>query len=730
MPIIDGSSPLEDGVTAEARTGADATTQGTQDNSLLDPERLLRLARESDRFALTFAQQNWLPAWDRSYKAFRSEHFSGSKYASDEYKHRSRLFRPKTRAAVNKDMGATAASLFATINAVTVTAGDETNDMEKANAAVQQELINYRLDRTSGKNAIPWFLTSMGARQDALIAGICCSKQYWEYREKVRVDRVIERDDDTGVETEREVENKTVVRDKPCIDLIPPENVGLHPAAHWMDPVNDGVFFNVWYPMDLGEIRAMMKDKRFPWREVTDKQILKARVQQFETGQVRRAREGGKDRLNDQRSGVSEFDVCWVVERFLRIEGEDYCFWTLADQALLCDPTPTEEVYPAFGGERPYKLGFGNLEAHRVVPQSKVEESQPIQQEINDTVNLRLDNVKEALKPLTLVKRGKKVDIERLKRRGHNTTLLVDDPETDIKFDRPTDVSASAYTEMERLNVDFDDLMGVFNSGSVQTNRSLNETVGGMKLLSGAANAQTEFNTRVWVETWVEPVLSQLAKLEAYYESDERVLALAAKRAKMFQKFGTDEVTDEMLQNEVYVRVSAGVGAADPMQKLSKMDAAVKVFTPIAMASPEFKTGEIRPNMEEFANEIFGNAGIRDGFNRLFIKGPPTMQPPGADAAPAGPSPEELAATHADNEAERASRERIAKMNNQTKIASQLIGHKADERDQKRVHRHEGRHKFVDVMADALREQHQAADRKVQAQARLSGQNGPAAPQQ
>jgi hypothetical protein len=104
-------------------------------------------------------------------------------------------------------------------------------------------------------------------------------------------------------------------------------------------------------------------------------------------------------------------------------------------------------------------------------------------------------------------------------RRGPNAQILVSKPE-DVTWDKPPTVDAAAMTVIDRLNVDFDDQAGQFNSGSVQTNRKLNETVGGMKLISGSANAVSEFDLRVWIETWVEPTIAQIVKCIQYYEND------------------------------------------------------------------------------------------------------------------------------------------------------------------------------------------------------------------
>jgi hypothetical protein len=92
------------------------------------------------------------------------------------------------------------------------------------------------------------------------------------------------------------------------------------------------------------------------------------------------------------------------------------------------------------------------------------------------------------------------------------------------------DVTASSYQEQDRLNVDFDELTGNFSSSSVMTNRKLNETVGGMQPAVWWANQLTEYLIRTLVETWVEPVLRQLVKLEQAYETDMTVLGWLARR--------------------------------------------------------------------------------------------------------------------------------------------------------------------------------------------------------
>ena len=169
LPDIDANPPSLAGDEVAIEAQQDGEQSAAPSEPPLDDE-LLRLAKAAETQAVTFAQQNWRPAQEKSYKSFRSEYVDNSKYKSDDFRHRSKIFRPKTRIAVTKNMASAAQTMFNTVDVVTVTAGDEGDPQQLANAELNKALINYRLDRTSGKNSISWFLISMGALQDCNIA--------------------------------------------------------------------------------------------------------------------------------------------------------------------------------------------------------------------------------------------------------------------------------------------------------------------------------------------------------------------------------------------------------------------------------------------------------------------------------------------------------------------------------------------------------------------------------
>jgi hypothetical protein len=124
----------------------------------------------------------------------------------------------------------------------------------------------------------------------------------------------------------------------------------------------------------------------------------------------------------------------------------------------------------------------------------------------------------------------------------------------------------------------------------VQTNRSLNETVGGMKLLARRCQHVADFDLEVFVETWAEPTLFQVLRLEEYYESDAKVLEIAGERAQLYEKFGVNEITDEMLLAESTLTIKVGVGSSnDPQQRLQNFMMAAGALQQIFMpfAKPE-----------------------------------------------------------------------------------------------------------------------------------------------
>lgn len=608
------------------------------------PTRLTQIARAAVSSANTSTLATKKRAWSNSYRAYNNQHFVGSKYLNKElYAGRSKHFVPKTRTAVRKNAAAAMQALFSSEDVVSVTAENNSDPMQSASAKALHWILNYRLDRTSARAGIPWLPICMGARMDADITGVCISKQYWEYEE---VDEAIDFDtlpeeawvldpatNEYTVDPDQIEVPKKVVKDRPMVELIPPENIIVDEAAPWYDVVQGGAFVIIEYPMHKGEIDNMMRLGRQSkggggWLTID---IKGGQTNDNNRQAVRTTRGQGQDRHSPTSSqGDDTLSIHWVRENFVRYQGIDYHWWSLGDQHLT-HPRRVEESYPALRGERPVVMGLGAIEPHNVYPMSPVESWQSLQSEINDIRNLRLDTVRQAISPITKIRRGGNVDVNQLKYKGPDANIFVTEPD-DVTFDRAPDASQGSFAESNYLNNDFDELAGSFSQSSVQSNRTLNETVGGMRLLAGNANGLTEFDLRVWVETWVENVLRQLIKLEQYYETDEKLLALAGDKAQLLRQYQMMPGWDELEQADVTLRVNVGIGATDPMGQLQKFMAGAGMSMQIVpMLGPAVQGVKAKAILDE----VWGKCGYRSSeqFFTFAPEGEPLPDPP--------PSPEE-----------------------------------------------------------------------------------------
>ena len=615
----------------DAQAPDDSTEpEGQSPSAVPDDSQLMKLFKSALSQGTQY-QQQMQSRWSRAYAAWNNEHAEDSKYREPRFRGRSHLFRPKTRATVRKKQAEAAAAMFSSDDAIVIGPSNPGDKKQEASAAVIRELINFRLDRSNENSGIPWFLISMGAHQNAQLTGICASKQYWEYKDVIvdyepqmaqlahPVTGEVLAEFPTG-EPDYSKPVKKVVRDRPRVRLFAPEEIVRDPAGSWEDQAQDSSYLILKYPMTVNDAKGFIASQSAS-SHVRFRDIDPARIEQAAGGDsssssndssVRRARSlDGSDRYDDA-AVEKAYQIVWLHEVFMRFaDGEDYVFWTLADRFLISDPVKTEEAYPEQGGARPVSIGVASLEPFKIDPMSPVESWQPMQQEMNDLVNLRLDTTKQTIAPLAIVKKGRGVDIKAIQNRTTDSVAFVQDKD-DITFDRPGDVGQAAYVEMEKMNADFDDVAGNFSLGSVQTNRQLGETVGGMQMMTSNANAMGEFDLRVWIETWVEPVLRQLVKLEQYYESDANVLAIAGQRAQI-DRFGHSAMEDDLLTQQVTLTCNVGLGAADPMMSINKFGMATQQVSllmqgPLGMAAQP----------DAIVDEIYGKAGYKRASERFF----------------------------------------------------------------------------------------------------------------
>jgi len=578
-------------------------------------EDWLAIARDSYRTSTDFIEGSLKNQWEKNMAHFRSKHAPGSKYYTDAYRYRSKIFRPKTRAAIRKHEAAAAAAYFATNDAVHISPEDDSNPEQIISAEVNTEVLNYRLE-----HSIPWFQTLIGAYQESMNIGAVVSYQHWSYKERTtKVPTGLKVFDNETREFTDEFTEKTVIdEDKPVIELRPIENIRIDPAADWTDPINTSPYLIDMIPMYVVDIKQKMestdpKTGQPEWRLLTDGEIMSASKHEYDS--LRQQREGSERRdSKDPQGAISEFQLVWVHRNFVRIDGQHVMFYTLGTQFMLTDPKPIEEVYRR--KTRPYVMGVSQIEAHRTHPSAMSELGEQIQNEANEIANARIDNVKLAINQRHYIRRGADIDFTALMRSAPGSGILMDDPNGDVKPEMVKDVTGSSYEEQNRLNADFDDIIGGFSQGSVSSNRQMNETVGGMEMLSQDANKIEEYQLRVFNETFVEPVLNQLLDMEREFETDETIIAVAGKKSKaarQAEKQGSIGKFDwRLLQAPSTLRVAVGFGATNPIKRIEKLSLALNATLKFLPHMAQDLDGE------EIANEIFGAVGSDAG---RFFKG-------------------------------------------------------------------------------------------------------------
>lgn len=670
-----------------------------------DPE-WLKIAKDAYMDSTRYIDSSLRWQWERNERAFQSRHYVGSKYLSASFRYRTKLFRPKTRAMIRTAEAQAAQAFFANEDVVKISAANPNDPRQRASAEINKELLQYRLTTPNHRLNIPWFMTVVGAYQNAQKYGFVASKQWWEYVEHEE-NRTVPEVDAAGQQVFDEEDRpvfksekfRKVIFDRPRCDLIPPENLRFDRGADWIDPINTSPVVIVMTPMYVHDVEQRMqkidsKTGQPVWFKV-DRPTLQQARNRHVWDSTRSQREGSREDSKESEIAIDDYQIVWIHENFVRWQGREYVYDTVGINAMLSAPQPLEERYAHCRyGQRPITMGFGLVETHKIYPSGKPQLTEQLQHEANELVNLRQDNIKLALNKRYKVRRGRQVDLQSILRNVPGSVTLVHDMD-DVDVIETRDVTQSSFMEQDRINADFDDIAGNFSQGTVSTNRRMNETVGGMQMLSGAANQISELDLRVFTETWTEPTITQILSLIQHYETDTTLIALMADQAQIWQRYGIDQITDDMLTAELTTKVNVGLGATDPMQQLQKFRMGAETIG--AILGPEART---LLRAEEVISEVFAPLGYRDG-KRFF------------DFGDGDPMIKILQKRIEDMEREKERRDlenetkrMIAELQKETKIMAQVLEN-AGMLEQTRLKiAHEGDMKVMDV-AQADRDQRQ-----------------------
>lgn len=607
------------GMTVPEIAGGLSASAGDSSQAMQSDAWCLRKALDIYVNSRDYMDSNITLTWERNLYHFRNEHGPGTPYVRSDWR-RARTFRPKTRANVKAQEASHAAAAFSTADYLQISAFDQSNPRQVISAQINKNLVQHRLS-TAPWN---WFLTAQGAYQDTKNYGVCISHQYWRYEQTEEIVPALDDegmpimgdDPDSGARVPMGHSKMKTLYDMPVCDLLPPECFLFDPMCDWRNPAQSSPYLCMMMGMYAGDVLEHMvkedpKTGQGIWRKYPLQQIVASRKESLDN-RTRRAREG--QRRNDPATETSspEFTMVWAHLNICRERGVDIAWWTLGTQLMLTDPVPLTEMYPHLGpGERPFTVGFSVVEAHRNYPAGDVEQIAPLQEEINSIANQRLDNVRLVLNKRYFIRRGSQMDLEALMRNVPGGGVMTNDPVKDVQVVNTPDVTSSSYQEQDRLSADLDELVGGFGQQAAAGAGKMVDRAGSLDTIQGAAGAVQDYSIKIFFSTWMEPVLRQIVKMEQMYETDQTLLAVAAKASPLWIRYGESVVSDEYLQQDLITVVDVGMGNTDPVKRIQKLTFGVGQI----MQLPDMAR---RAKSRDIANEIMGALGYKDA-SRFFM---------------------------------------------------------------------------------------------------------------
>lgn len=595
-----------------------AMVGGMSDQSWVD------LGRRCYDTGRTFYRQGYQTQHLNNSYMFKGRHGPGSKYMSEAFRNRSKIFRPLTRMASRSWEADIATSLFLNDDYMHVSSRRGSDEQSKMSASVIKEIMNLRLDKN-------WYTVCMGAAQDAFVNGPVIGKVYWWHEAVTTTHDVPQTDDAGNLIGLQTVSEQKVVHDEPVIEVILPENFIYDPTAKWDDVIGTGNYFI--HRKQMSADTVMVKMNNGEWDKLDKGEILTCRwameddaVQQSKRGENR------PDPVNNDTAD-SNYEMVMVNEVFVRREGVWYVYHMMGTQWLLEAPAALETRY--HHGRLPFAYGTAMIESHNNAPDSKTQLGSELQNAVNEVSNQRMDNVKLALNKRYLAKRGAAIDLASLTRSSPGGVTMTSDPVNDVQALEVSDVTQSSYEETQRLTMEMNEAQGTFSGQAVANNREMNETVGGMKLLSNAATKVNDYDIRTFVMTWVRPILNLFMLTIQYYENDQVIMQIAVENSEFFPRLKPEDLTDDFMTKQLELKVDTGIGATDPVQRVNTLMYGVTTVASLPGMAAEMDGKAV-------GSAIFSTLGQGDG-SKFFPSLARNYQEP-AEKAPPPPDPLVLAA--------------------------------------------------------------------------------------
>lgn len=469
-------------------------------------------------------------------------------------------------------------------------------------AQILQKMVEYRRDRMYAKDSL--FIKFIWAFLSIFNYGWVCGKLCWEYKE-----------------------GKT---DEPKFILYPNEQVFPDLKAWTKEQMRYIHFLNYMTKEEMEE-RGYKNLDDIEIASPDFNQLRQTRyMQDRDPLQNPGENEYPKPGTYEEGSIDSNFQVYKVFESFWFEKGE--VKFGIHNNFKVWLKEPENSPY---GDTLPGIMGTCLTEMHKLFGEGFPEPLESPQESYNYILNMRKDNVAQAMAGHTFVNRYGNVDLESLINRRVAGYTLMDDVEA-VKHERVPDVTQSAYMEAAADDGMMQEMSGV-TAGKVGMERAEKATVAQINFTE--ANAKIDLYIALVGETFMKDFYAELARQIQRFETDEMVFRIANDRLKQEIQFDYGfDVYDLGIEADVIVNVGAGsVGREiEIKQILLAMDRAIITMQ---AAGNLAKLGAIPPGGMKIPNVMkffelllpkLGHKNINDFFINLQQ---PQMQPGGGQGA-------------------------------------------------------------------------------------------------
>ena len=265
-----------------------------------------------------------------------------------------------------------------------------------------------------------------------------------------------------------------------------------------------------------------------------------------------------------------KFGLVWLHEVFMRYGGEGLGHWMLDNTIMLSEPIPVEEAYPEQFGDRPVVIGWLARGASRLpVISGRILAASPD----------RKSTTSRTCASTTWKQVGRRAAGEvRSRQEGRSDADSSGAAPTPDRRREPGLISRRSRFQTSRefgLRREYDACAGFRRSGGAfnpigtqQANRGTSETLGGMTMVANNTGYKWASSTSMCSSRHSSARSSTRSAKLRNFESDE-ALMLVGERARLFERYGVDAITDKMLEAECVLTIKAGSAAsAHPLQRI------------------------------------------------------------------------------------------------------------------------------------------------------------------